>query len=355
MNAIIVTGGAGFIGSAVCRYLIAQTDSVVLNVDKLTYAANLDSLAAIADHPRYKFRKLDICDEAALDRVFAAERPCAVMHLAAETHVDRSIQGPANFIQTNFIGTYTLLEASRRYWEALPSGAQSRFRFLHVSTDEVYGCLDAEGTFTETRPYSPSSPYAASKASSDHLVTAWRKTYGLPSLIANPTNTYGPYQFPEKLIPLTILNSLEGRPLRIYGRGENVRDWLYVEDHVHALHAVLMHGCIGQNYGIGSRNERTNIEVIEKICDLVDEFKSDGRCRRDLIQFVEDRPGHDFRYSTDPSKIERELGWSAGESFQSGLRRTVDWYLKNERWWRPLRESVYDGERLGLYAKQTAS
>ena len=353
MNAIIVSGGAGFIGSAVCRYLVAETDFAVVNVDKLTYAANLDSLAAISDHPRYKFRQLDICDEVALERVFADEQPCAVMHLAAETHVDRSIQAPAGFVQTNVVGTYTLLEASRRYWEGLPGSAQSSFRFLHVSTDEVYGALGAEGMFTETCAYRPNSPYAASKASSDHLVAAWSRTYGLPTVTANASNTYGPCQFPEKLIPLMTINALEEQPLRIYGRGENVRDWIYVDDQVRALHAVLANGRAGEKYNVGARNERTNVEVVGLICDLVDELNPSGRCRRDLIAFVEDRPGHDFRYASNPGKIEGELGWRARETFESGLRRTVEWYLTNEAWWRPLRDDVYDGRRLGLHAKQT--
>jgi dTDP-glucose 4,6-dehydratase len=352
MRAVIVTGGAGFIGSAVCRYLIAETDAVVVNVDKLTYAANLTSLDVIASHPRYKFSKLDICDGPAVDRLLVAEQPSAVMHLAAESHVDRSIMGPAEFIQTNIVGPYTLLEASRRYWERLPSEAQASFRFLHVSTDEVYGSLGGDGLFAEVTPYSPNSPYAASKAASDHLVSAWFHTYGFPVIISNCSNNYGPYHFPEKLIPLMIINAVEDRALPVYGRGENVRDWLYVEDHAAALHLVLSKGRTGQKYNIGARNERTNLQVVEAICDLVDELKPNGRCRRDLVQFVEDRPGHDLRYAIDPSKIENELGWRARESFDSGLRRTVAWYLENEAWWRPLREGVYGGERLGLYANR---
>ncbi len=352
---ILVTGGAGFIGSAVCRFLIEETDAAVINADKLTYAANLNSLAGIAADPRYRFRKLDICDAAALAQMLAVEQPDAVMHLAAESHVDRSITGAAEFIQTNIVGTYVLLEAVRRYWEGLPPAARAAFRFLHVSTDEVYGSLGAEGLFTEATAYSPNSPYSASKASSDHLVNAWHHTYGLPVVISNCSNNYGPYHFPEKLIPLVILNALEQKPLPVYGRGDNIRDWLFVEDHARALYLILTTGRPGEKYNVGGRNERTNLAVVESICDLVDELRPGAARRRDLITFVTDRPGHDFRYAIDAGKTERDLGWRARESFDSGLRRTVAWYLANEAWWRPLRDRVYSGERLGLARQPQAA
>ncbi len=349
---VLVTGGAGFIGSSVCRYLIEQTDVEVTNLDKLTYAANLNSLALVAESSRYRFVEGDICDSCLLDEIFGNFKPDAVMHLAAESHVDRSITGSADFIQTNIVGTYTLLEATRRYWEGLPESRKREFRFLHVSTDEVYGSLGAEGLFSETTAYSPNSPYAASKASADHLVNAWHHTYGLPVLITNCSNNYGPYHFPEKLIPLVILNALEEKPLPVYGKGNNVRDWLYVDDHARALELVLRRGVPGEKYNIGGRNERTNLEVVEAICDYLDEKIPAATVvrRRDLIAFVADRPGHDQRYAIDATKLEDELGWRAQENFETGLRKTIEWYLANENWWRPLRSGIYGGERLGLLA-----
>lgn len=347
---VLVTGGAGFIGSAVCRYLVRETEAHVVNLDKLTYAANLRSLAAIENDPRYRFVRADICDAAALDEIFGRYEPDAVMHLAAESHVDRSITGSADFIQTNIVGTHALLDAARRHWEGLPEPRRRSFRFLHVSTDEVYGSLGAEGLFAETTPYSPNSPYAASKASADHLADAWHHTYGLPVLITNCSNNYGPCHFPEKLIPLVTINAIEEMALPVYGKGDNIRDWLYVEDHARALDLVLRRGVPGQKYNIGGRNERTNLAVVEAICDTLDELRpavSVAR-RRDLITFVADRPGHDRRYAIDATKLETELGWRARESFDTGLRKTVEWYLANEGWWRPLRTGVYGGERLGL-------
>lgn len=348
---IIVTGGAGFIGSAVCRHLIANTEHQVVNVDKLTYAANLASLEPVAGSNRYRFVKLDICDAAGLRALFDAEQPDAVLHLAAESHVDRSIDGPAEFIRTNIMGTYALLEAARAYWNGLSGPRADRFRFHHVSTDEVYGDLPLdEGIFTEETPYDPSSPYSASKAAADHLVSAWHRTYGLPVLLSNCSNNYGPYHFPEKLVPLMILNALEERPLPVYGEGRNVRDWLYVEDHAAALEAILTRGTIGESYNVGGRAERSNLQVVHAICDLMDELRPrrGGASYRSLITFVADRPGHDLRYAIDPSKIETGLGWRARESFETGIRRTVEWYLANESWWRPIREKNYAGERLGL-------
>ncbi len=347
---VLVTGGAGFIGSAVCRYLVRETEAHVVNLDKLTYAANLRSLAAIENDPRYRFVRADICDAAALDDVFGRYEPDAVMHLAAESHVDRSITGSADFIQTNIVGTHALLEAARRYWEGLPEPRRQSFRFLHVSTDEVYGSLGAEGLFAETTPYSPNSPYAASKASADHLADAWHHTYGLPVLITNCSNNYGPYHFPEKLIPLVTINALEEMALPVYGKGDNVRDWLYVEDHARALDLVLRRGVPGRKYNVGGRNERTNLAVVEAICDTLDALRPAASVarRRDLINFVADRPGHDRRYAIDATKLESELGWRARETFETGLRKTIEWYLDNEAWWRPLRSKVYAGERLGL-------
>ena len=349
---ILVTGGAGFIGSAVVRHLIRNTQCEVANLDKLTYAGNLESLAEVADSPRYRFYQVDICDAAALDRVFAEFRPDAVMHLAAESHVDRSIDGPADFIQTNIVGTYTLLEAARRYWNALPTAAKEAFRFHHISTDEVYG--DLEGTddlFTETTPYAPSSPYSASKASSDHLVRAWQRTYGLPVLVTNCSNNYGPYHFPEKLIPHMILNALAGKPLPVYGDGAQIRDWLYVEDHARALVQVVTRGVVGETYNIGGHNEKRNLEVVETICALLEELapnKPAGVERyRDLITFVKDRPGHDLRYAIDAGKIARELGWEPQESFESGIRKTVRWYLDNRNWWERVLSGDYRLGRLG--------
>jgi len=351
MKVILVTGGAGFIGSAVCRWLIARTPHRVAVLDKLTYAANLHSLAPVSGEPRFSFHQADICDAAAVRAMLAEHRPDWIMHLAAESHVDRSITGPADFIQTNIVGAYTLLEEARAYWTALPRERAETFRFLHVSTDEVYGSLGAEGLFTEHTPYQPGSPYSASKASSDHLATAWFHTYGLPVIISNCSNNYGPYHFPEKLIPLVVTNAIDGRELPVYGKGANVRDWLYVDDHVRALLAILAKGKPGESYNVGGHGERRNIDVVETICTLMDELRPDPRLgsHRQLIRFVEDRPGHDFRYAIDPSKIEGELGWRAEETFETGLRKTVCWYLDNEAWWRPLRKT-YGGERLGQLA-----
>ncbi|SMB27889.1 dTDP-D-glucose-4,6-dehydratase [Serratia proteamaculans] len=353
LKRILVTGGAGFIGSAVVRHIIEATQDSVLVVDKLTYAGNLESLSVIADNPRYSFEQVDICDRAALDRVFAEYQPDVIMHLAAESHVDRSIDGPAAFIETNVVGTYTMLEASRHYWQPLDAEKKQGFRFHHISTDEVYG--DLHGTddlFTETTPYSPSSPYSASKASSDHLVRAWLRTYGLPTLVTNCSNNYGPYHFPEKLIPLVILNAVAGKPLPVYGDGAQVRDWLYVEDHARALYQVVTEGVVGETYNIGGHNERKNIEVVQTICDLLEELapnKPQGVEKyRDLITYVKDRPGHDMRYAIDAGKIDRELGWHPQETFESGIRKTVSWYLNNETWWRRVQDGSYAGERLGL-------
>ncbi|CAI1913168.1 dTDP-glucose 4,6-dehydratase [Serratia proteamaculans] len=353
LKRILVTGGAGFIGSAVVRHIIEATQDSVLVVDKLTYAGNLESLSVIADNPRYSFELVDICDRAALDRVFAEYQPDVIMHLAAESHVDRSIDGPAAFIETNVVGTYTMLEAARHYWQPLDAEKKQGFRFHHISTDEVYG--DLHGTddlFTETTPYSPSSPYSASKASSDHLVRAWLRTYGLPTLVTNCSNNYGPYHFPEKLIPLVILNAVAGKPLPVYGDGAQVRDWLYVEDHARALYQVVTEGVVGETYNIGGHNERKNIEVVHTICDLLEELapnKPQGVEKyRDLITYVKDRPGHDMRYAIDAGKIDRELGWRPQETFESGIRKTVSWYLNNETWWRRVQDGSYAGERLGL-------
>lgn len=347
---ILVTGGAGFIGSAVIRHLIWNTSHEVANLDKLTYAGNLESLASVSGSSRYRFYRVDICDAVALDKVFAEFRPTAVMHLAAESHVDRSIDGPADFIQTNIVGTYALLEAARRYWCALEPELKAAFRFHHISTDEVYG--DLEGTddlFTETTAYAPSSPYSASKASSDHLVRAWQRTYGLPTIVTNCSNNYGPYHFPEKLIPHMILNALAGKPLPVYGDGSQIRDWLYVEDHARALVEVVTRGEIGETYNIGGHNEKRNLEVVETICALLDELKpaADGRSYKEQITFVKDRPGHDHRYAIDASKIERELGWKPQETFESGIRKTVQWYLDNRQWWERVLNGSYQLGRLG--------
>ncbi|WP_031571272.1 dTDP-glucose 4,6-dehydratase [Rheinheimera texasensis] len=349
---ILVTGGAGFIGSAVCRHIINETSDAVLNLDKLTYAGNLASLGSIEKSPRYQFRQADICDAAALAEIFASFQPDCVMHLAAESHVDRSIDGPSAFIQTNIVGTYTLLEVARSYWKSLDENRAAAFRFHHISTDEVYG--DLHGTddlFCETTPYAPSSPYSASKASSDHLARAWLRTYGLPVIVTNCSNNYGPYHFPEKLIPLTILNALAGKNLPVYGRGTQIRDWLYVEDHARALYLVVSQGVVGETYNIGGHNEKQNIEVVELICDLLEELapeKPTGVSHyRDLIRFVSDRPGHDLRYAIDASKIERELGWRPQETFESGLRKTVFWYLSNKPWWQAVLNGSYKLERLG--------
>ena len=346
---VLVTGGAGFIGSAVARRLIDTTPHSVLVFDKLTYAGNLASLAPVASDPRFHFVRGDICDEHAVGKALAAFRPNWILHLAAESHVDRSIDGPAEFIQTNVIGTYTMLQCALEYWRKLPKPEAEALRFHHISTDEVYGSLGAEGLFREDTAYAPNSPYSASKASSDHLVRAWRHTFGLPTITTNCSNNYGPYHFPEKLIPLIILNALEGKPLPVYGKGENVRDWLYVEDHAEALLTVVARGQPGESYNIGGSNERTNLDVVESICDLLDELRpsADGRSRRELISFVADRPGHDLRYAIDAGKIERELGWRPRETFETGLKKTVQWYLDHAPWWRDVREGRYRGERLG--------
>lgn len=348
----LITGGAGFIGSAVVRHLISNTDHRVCVVDKLTYAGNLASLSPVADNPRYSFVKADIADARTMQEVFASFRPDIVMHLAAESHVDRSIDGPAAFIETNIVGTYVLLEAALAYWRGMPRGAQHDFRFHHISTDEVFGSLQVVGCFSETTAYDPRSPYSASKAASDHLVRSWYHTYGLPALVTNCSNNYGPYHFPEKLIPLTIINGLEGEKLPVYGTGANVRDWLYVDDHARALLAVAERGRPGATYCIGGRSERTNLEVVRAICVLLDEFapsKTIGS-RQALITFVADRPGHDLRYAIDPSRICDELGWQPRETFDSGLRKTVQWYLANRAWWQRIRDTVYGGERLGVHA-----
>jgi len=363
---LLVTGGAGFIGSAVIRHIILRTDDSVVNVDKLTYAGNLESLAEIIESPRYAFERADICDRAELDRIFREHEPDVVMHLAAESHVDRSIDNSAVFIETNIVGTYTLLEACRSYWQGLDEVRRTTFRFHHISTDEVYGDLEGpQDLFTEITPYAPSSPYSASKASSDHLVRAWQRTYGLPTLITNCSNNYGPYHFPEKLIPLMILNALEGKALPVYGRGDQVRDWLYVEDHARALYKVVTEGATGETYNIGGQNEKQNIEVVHIICDLLDELMPfpasevlnemqargmPAQSYRELITFVRDRPGHDLRYAIDASKIQRELSWAPEETFESGIRKTVEWYLNNLEWCRRVQDGTYQRERLGSIA-----
>ncbi|WP_099350349.1 dTDP-glucose 4,6-dehydratase [Erwinia amylovora] len=354
---ILVTGGAGFIGSAVIRHIINNTDDTVLNIDKLTYAGNLESLQEISDNPRYHFSKTDICDSESLKRAFNDFEPDVVMHLAAESHVDRSIDGPAAFIETNIIGTYVLLEAARMYWLGLPVERKEAFRFHHISTDEVFGDLHGtEDLFTEQTAYAPSSPYSASKASSDHLVRAWQRTYGLPVLVTNCSNNYGPYHFPEKLIPLTILNALAGKPLPIYGNGKQVRDWLYVEDHARALYRVATTGVVGETYNIGGHNERQNIEVVNTICSILNRLVVDKPCGiadfATLITFVQDRPGHDLRYAIDATKIEKELGWLPEETFETGLEKTVQWYLKNTEWWQRVLDGSYAGVRLGLEVKE---
>ena len=347
---ILVTGGAGFIGSAVIRHIINNTNDEVLNIDKLTYAGNLESLKEIDQNPRYTFQQIDICNSEAMTKAFDSFIPDLVMHLAAESHVDRSIDGPAEFITTNIVGTYTLLEVVRHYWQGLDQTKKSQFKFHHISTDEVYG--DLEGTtdlFTESTPYAPSSPYSASKASSDHLVRAWQRTYGLPTLITNCSNNYGPYHFPEKLVPLVILNALDGKALPIYGRGDQIRDWLFVEDHARALYKVVTEGQVGETYNIGGHNEKQNIEVVKKICQILDELqpRTDGLQYESLIIFVKDRPGHDLRYAIDASKIANELNWTPTETFDSGIRKTVEWYLDNLDWCRRVQDGSYQRERLG--------
>ena len=343
---VIVTGGAGFIGSALVRHLVLDKGYEVLNVDALTYAGYLPSLTAVEGKPNYRFLQANICDRAGMADAIESFRPDRVMHLAAESHVDRSITGAADFVQTNVVGTFTLLEAARDYWSRL-AASKDDFRFLHVSTDEVYGSLGDDGLFTEDTPYDPSSPYSASKASSDHLAKAWHRTYGFPVVVSNCSNNYGPYHFPEKLIPLTILNALAGERLPVYGKGENVRDWLYVEDHARALDLIAERGRPGETYNVGGRNERRNIDVVKRICAALDEVAPANRPREELIEFVTDRPGHDARYAIDATKLETELGWRAQENFDSGIDKTVRWYLDNEWWWQPLRER-YAGERLGL-------
>jgi len=352
MLKILVTGGAGFIGSAVIRHIIGNTSNSVVNVDKLTYAGNLESLVSIESNDRYTFEQVDICDRTELERVFVEHKPDAVMHLAAESHVDRSIDGPSAFIETNIVGTYTLLETTRAYWSRLSDDAKRDFRFHHISTDEVYGDLEgSDALFTETTPYEPSSPYSASKASSDHLVRAWLRTYGLPTIITNCSNNYGPYHFPEKLIPLMILNALDGKALPVYGDGMQIRDWLFVEDHARALYKVVTEGEIGETYNIGGHNEKANIEVVKTICNLLEEIvpnKPQGvALYSDLIAYVTDRPGHDVRYAIDASKIDHELGWKPEETFESGIRKTVEWYLNNKEWWSRVLDGSYAGERLG--------
>ncbi len=352
MKKVIITGGAGFIGSALIRHLIKETDWQVLNLDKLTYAGCLESLNEVSGSQRYRFVQADICDRSAVERIFAEFKPDAIMHLAAESHVDRSIDGPMEFIQTNIVGTATLLQAAREYWSTLEKTERENFRFQHISTDEVYGSLGPEGYFTETTPYDPRSPYSASKASSDHLVMAWFHTYGLPVLITNCSNNYGPCHFPEKLIPLMILNALHGLPLPVYGRGDNIRDWLYVEDHAKALRLVQEKGVPGETYNVGGNNERTNLEVTYSICDTLDELAPERRASglssyRNLIKFVQDRPGHDKRYAIDASKLKKQLGWQPAENFDTGIRKTIEWYLNNAWWWQPIREGKYSGQRLG--------
>ncbi|SHK36636.1 dTDP-glucose 4,6-dehydratase [Marinobacter antarcticus] len=373
---LLITGGAGFIGSAVIRHVMNNTTDEVVNLDKLTYAGNLESLADVSNSQRYAFEQVDICNRAEVDRVLAQQQPDAIMHLAAESHVDRSIDGPAEFIETNIVGTYTLLEAIRQYWQAMEAEKKANFRFHHISTDEVYGDLPhpngyprgetthpsplaGEGSgergkslplFTEETAYAPSSPYSASKASSDHLVRAWQRTYGLPALVTNCSNNYGPFHFPEKLVPLMILNALEGKPLPVYGKGDQIRDWLYVEDHARALYKVLKGGEPGETYNIGGHNEKQNIEVVHTICNILQELRPQDRNYRDLITNVKDRPGHDMRYAIDASKIQKELGWVPEETFETGIRKTVQWYLQNLDWCRRVQDGSYQRERLGVNA-----
>ena len=351
---ILVTGGAGFIGSAVIRHIINDTAHNVVNVDKLTYAGNLESLASVSDSNRYAFEQVDICDANEIKRIFEQHQPDVVMHLAAESHVDRSIDGPGDFMQTNIIGTYTLLEQARAYWQNLPESQKATFKFHHISTDEVYGDLPHPDThggelllFTETTAYKPSSPYSASKASSDHLVRAWHRTYGLPTVITNCSNNYGPYHFPEKLIPLMILNALDGKPLPVYGKGNQIRDWLYVEDHARALVKVATEGKVGETYNIGGHNEKQNIEVVTTICDILDELVPSSSSYKELITYVEDRPGHDMRYAIDSTKVKNDLGWVPEETFESGIHKTVQWYLNNQEWCQRVQDGSYQRERLG--------
>ena len=352
---LLVTGGAGFIGSSVIRHIIQSTEDEVINLDKLTYAGNLESLLEVIDSSRYSFEQVDICNRAELDRVLAQHQPDAIMHLAAESHVDRSIDGPADFIETNIVGTYTLLEATRHYWKEMDVDRKAQFRFHHISTDEVYGDLPhptemdnaEQHLFTETTPYAPSSPYSVSKASSDHLVRAWLRTYGLPTLVTNCSNNYGPYHFPEKLIPLVILNALEGKPLPVYGRGDQIRDWLYVDDHARALYKVVTEGTPGETYNIGGHNEKQNIEVVHILCDILQELRPQETSYRGLITYVKDRPGHDMRYAIDARKIQKELGWVPEETLETGIRKTVQWYLNNLDWCQRVQDGSYQRERLG--------
>ncbi len=350
---VIVTGGAGFIGSALVRHLVLDKGYDVLNIDKLTYAGTLTSLASVEGSNHYRFLKADVADGRAVGEAFESFRPDRVMHLAAESHVDRSITGAKDFIETNVLGTFTMLECARAYWQRLAGEAKDRFRFLHVSTDEVYGSLGEKGLFTETTPYDPSSPYSASKAASDHLAKAWARTYGMPVVVSNCSNNYGPYHFPEKLIPLVILNALHGQPLPVYGTGANIRDWLYVEDHVRALDIIAERGRIGETYNVGGRNERRNIDVVRRICMLMDGLRPAGKPHEALIQYVTDRPGHDARYAIDASRLETELGWRAQENFDTGIEKTVRWYIDNEWWWAPLRKG-YGGQRLGIVKTDAA-
>ena len=352
---VLITGGAGFIGSAVSRAFIRDGDDQILVLDKLTYAGNLASLQPIANDPRFSFLQADICDRAAVSRALSDFQPDVVMHLAAESHVDRSIDGPSAFIETNLVGTFVLLEAALEYWRGLSAERARTFRFQHISTDEVFGSLGSEGLFREDTPYSPNSPYSASKAGSDHLVRAWGHTYGLPTIVTNCSNNYGPYHFPEKLIPLMIINAIEGKPLPVYGKGENIRDWLYVEDHAAALILVARQGVTGESYNVGGRNEWRNIDVVHAICDLMNELRPQAGGYRDLMTFVTDRPGHDLRYAIDSSKIERDLGWRPAERFETGLRKTVQWYLENPGWWQAIRSGKYRGERLGVLGDQATS
>ncbi|GAK73345.1 dTDP-glucose 4,6-dehydratase [Agrobacterium rubi TR3 = NBRC 13261] len=345
---VLVTGGAGFIGSALVRYLVKEVGAEVLTVDKLTYAGNLASLSSVDGALNHRFLKADICDAVAMRQAFEEFQPNLVMHLAAESHVDRSITGAADFIQTNVVGTFTLLETARGYWNSLLPSDKQAFRFLHVSTDEVYGSLGEDGLFEETTPYDPSSPYSSSKAASDHLAVAWHRTYGLPVVVSNCSNNYGPYHFPEKLIPLTILNALEGKNIPIYGSGVNIRDWLFVDDHARALYLIATRGRTGEKYNVGGRNERRNVDVVERICSLMNQLRPKNESYEKLIVNVTDRPGHDARYAIDATKLENELGWKAQENFDSGIEKTVRWYLENEWWWKPLRDGVYTGERLGI-------
>jgi len=346
----LITGGSGFIGSALVRALVEREQVPVVNVDNLTYAANPRSLGDLASRPRYHFERIDICDADALRRTFAQYQPDAVFHLAAESHVDRSIDAPHDFVRTNVLGTSTLLAEARRYWQAMSGSRARAFRFVHVSTDEVFGSLGADGTFSESSPYEPASPYSATKAGSDHLVRAWHRTYGFPAIVTHSSNNFGPRQFPEKLIPLAILNALTDRPIAVYGRGENIRDWLYVDDHVDALLAIHARGRVGETYAISAGNERRNIDVVLRLCDLVDALapRPGGAARRDLIRFVTDRPGHDFRYALDASKLRAELGWRPARDFEAALAETVRWYVDNPEWWEPVRRGVYGGERIGL-------